>query len=123
MLIWYFSNNMIMLENCQNNILVYGCSPMQGTTFYSCGNLIKPGSQSGTYILPYQIQRKILQYNMLFCKKFGQTCSTQKRKTKKRSSQYFHDLRGARENLKHNKQLVPLRKLVNYQKYIFVLNK
>ena len=40
---------MIMLENCQNNISVYGCSPIQGTTFYSCWNLMKPGSQSETY--------------------------------------------------------------------------
>ena len=29
---------MIMLENCQNNISVYGCSPIQGTKFYSCQN-------------------------------------------------------------------------------------
>ena len=42
---------MIMLENCQNNILVYGCSPIQGTRSYSCWNLLKPGSQSGTYVL------------------------------------------------------------------------
>ena len=42
---------MIMFENCQNKISVYGCSPIQGTKFYSCGNLMKPGSQSGTYIL------------------------------------------------------------------------
>ena len=41
--------SMIMLENCQNNISVYGCSPIQGTKFYSCWNLMKPGSQSGTY--------------------------------------------------------------------------
>ena len=40
---------MIMLENYQNNISVYGCFPIQGTTFYSCWNLMKPGSQSGTY--------------------------------------------------------------------------
>ena len=39
---------MIMLENCQNNISVYGCSPIQGTKFYSCWNLMTPGSQSGT---------------------------------------------------------------------------
>ena len=39
----------IMLENCQNNISVYVCTPIQGTTFYSCWNLMKPGSQSGTY--------------------------------------------------------------------------
>ena len=38
----------IMLENWQNNILVYGCSPIQGTKFYSCLNSMKPGSQSGT---------------------------------------------------------------------------
>ena len=47
----------IMLENCQNNISVYGCSPIQGTTFYSCWNLMKPGSQSRTYMpasLPQQ---------------------------------------------------------------------
>ena len=41
---------MIMLENCQNNISVYGCFPIQGTKFYSCWNLMKPGSQSGTYV-------------------------------------------------------------------------
>ena len=39
----------IMLENCQINISVYGCSSIQGTQFYSCWNLMKPGSQSGTY--------------------------------------------------------------------------
>ena len=39
---------MIMLENCQNNISVYGCSPIQGTKFYFCWNLMKPGSLSGT---------------------------------------------------------------------------
>ena len=39
----------IMLENCQNNILVYGCSPIQGTEYYSCWNLMNPGSQSETY--------------------------------------------------------------------------
>ena len=39
---------MIMLENCLNSISVYGCSPIQGTKFYSCWNLMKPGSQSGT---------------------------------------------------------------------------
>ena len=26
----------IMLENCQNNISVYDCSPIQGTKSYSC---------------------------------------------------------------------------------------
>ena len=41
---------MIMLENCLNSIPVYGCSPIQGTKFYSCCNLMKPGSQSGTYL-------------------------------------------------------------------------
>ena len=40
---------MIMLENCQNNISVYDCSQIQGTTFYSCWNFMKPGSQSATY--------------------------------------------------------------------------
>ena len=40
---------MIMLENCHNNISVYGCCPIQGTKFYSCWNFMKPGSQSGTY--------------------------------------------------------------------------
>ena len=40
---------MIMLENYQNNISVYGWSPIQGTRLYSCWNLMKPGSQSGTY--------------------------------------------------------------------------
>ena len=39
---------MIMLENCQNNISVYDCFPIQGTKFYSW-NLMKPGFQSGTY--------------------------------------------------------------------------
>ena len=39
----------IMLENYQNNISVYGCSPIQGTKLYSCWNLKKPGFQSGTY--------------------------------------------------------------------------
>ena len=34
------------------NISVYGCSQIQGTTFYSCWNLMKPGSQSGTYVSP-----------------------------------------------------------------------
>ena len=42
---------MIMLENGQNKISVYGCSPIQGTKFYSCWNLMKPGSQSGTYMI------------------------------------------------------------------------
>ena len=42
---------MIILENCLNNISVYGCSPIQGTKFYSCWNLMKLGSQSGTYVL------------------------------------------------------------------------
>ena len=42
---------MSMLENCQNYILVYGCSPIQGTKFYSCWILMKPGSQSGTYAI------------------------------------------------------------------------
>ena len=39
-----------MLENGQNNISVYVCSPIQGTKFYSFSNFINPGSQSGTYI-------------------------------------------------------------------------
>ena len=38
---------MIMLENCQNNILVYGWSQIQGTKFYSW---MKSGSKSGTYL-------------------------------------------------------------------------
>ena len=42
---------MIMLENCQNNISVYSCSPIQGTKFHSCWNLMKPGSQSWTYLM------------------------------------------------------------------------
>ena len=45
----------IMLENCQNNILVYGCSPIQETTFYSCWNFMKPGSQSETYVLSIKV--------------------------------------------------------------------
>ena len=40
---------MMILEKCQNNISVYGYSPIQGTKFYSCWNLMKPGSQNGTY--------------------------------------------------------------------------
>ena len=36
--------------NFQNNISVYGCSQIQGTKFYSCWNLMKPGSQSETYV-------------------------------------------------------------------------
>ena len=39
-----------MLKNCQNKISAYGCSPITGTKFYSFLNLMKPGSQSGTYI-------------------------------------------------------------------------
>ena len=53
MLIWYFPTiltHMIMLENCENNISVYGFSSIQGTKFYSRWNLMKPGSQSGTYL-------------------------------------------------------------------------
>ena len=41
----------IMLEKCQSNISVYGCSPIQGTHFYFCWHLMKPGSQSRTYAL------------------------------------------------------------------------
>ena len=41
---------MIMWENYQNNISVSGCSPIQGTKFYSCWNSMKPGSQSETYV-------------------------------------------------------------------------
>ena len=40
----------IMLENYQKNISVYGCSPIQRTQFYSCWNFMKPGSQSETYV-------------------------------------------------------------------------
>ena len=50
---------MIMLENCQDNISLYGCSPIKGTKLYSCWNSMKPGSQSGTY------KKKILQN--IFC--------------------------------------------------------
>ena len=41
---------MIRLENSQNNISVYRCSPIQGTKFYYCWNLMKPGFQSGTNV-------------------------------------------------------------------------
>ena len=41
---------MNVLENCQNNISEYGGSPIQGTKLNSCLNLMKPGSQSGTYL-------------------------------------------------------------------------
>ena len=40
---------MIMLENCRNNILVYGCSSIQGTKLHSCWNHLKSGSQSEKY--------------------------------------------------------------------------
>ena len=53
---------MIMLENCQNNISVYGCSPIQGTKLYSCWNLMKPRSQSGTYTPELAIERKICMF-------------------------------------------------------------
>ena len=43
--IWTY---MIMLKNGQNNISVYGFSPIRGKNFYSCLNFMKPGSQSGT---------------------------------------------------------------------------
>ena len=41
---------MIKFENCQYNISVYGCSPIQGTKFYSCWNFMKLGLQSDTYL-------------------------------------------------------------------------
>ena len=47
---------MIMLENCQNNISAYGCSPIQGTKFYPCWNLMKPGSRS-VDLVPNLIQK------------------------------------------------------------------
>ena len=62
MLIWYFSNNLDiydMLKNYQKNISVYGCSSIQGTTFYSCWNFMKPGSQSGTYHLSFRSPLKL----------------------------------------------------------------
>ena len=40
-----------MLENCQNNILMNGCSPIKGTTFYFCSNLMNLGPQNGTYVM------------------------------------------------------------------------
>ena len=46
---WTILSYIIMLENCQSNISVYGSSPIQGPTIYSCWNLMKLGSQSGTY--------------------------------------------------------------------------
>ena len=49
---------MIMLENCQSNISVYGCSPIQGTKFYSCWNFMKPGSQSETFFLSSGLGQK-----------------------------------------------------------------
>ena len=49
MLIWY----------CQNKISVYACSPIQGTKFYSCWNLMKQGFQSGTYVINwFKIRQK-----------------------------------------------------------------
>ena len=50
---------LIMLENCQKNILVYGCSPIQGTKLLSCWNLMKPGSQSETYMIVVLARNKI----------------------------------------------------------------
>ena len=47
---------MILLENYQNNIWVYCCSPIQETTFYSCCNLMKPGSQNGIYLTLNQLK-------------------------------------------------------------------
>ena len=44
---------MIMLGNCQNNISLYGCSPIQGTKFYSRWNLMKPGSHYFCYLMNY----------------------------------------------------------------------
>ena len=48
----------IMLENCQNKILVYGCSPIQWKKFYPGWNLMNPGSQSETYRLNELISDK-----------------------------------------------------------------
>ena len=39
-----------MLENCLNNISVYGCSTIRGTKIYYYWNLIKPGSQSWYFL-------------------------------------------------------------------------
>ena len=63
---------MIMLENFQNNISVYGCSPIQGTKFYSCWNLMKPGSHSGTreniiFTVFCHLQRIFLSPKNAFC--------------------------------------------------------
>ena len=50
-----------MLENCQNNILVYGCSPIQGTELNFCWNLMKPRSQSGKW-------KKIMNFSVCTCR-------------------------------------------------------
>ena len=50
----------IMLENLQNNISWYGCFPIQRTKLYSCWNLMKPGSQNGTYIFTAQLQQNLI---------------------------------------------------------------
>ena len=59
-----------MLENCQNNISAYGCSPIPGIFFLFLLNSMKPGSQSGTYSLQENViifitffTRKEFEYN------------------------------------------------------------
>ena len=65
----------IMLENCQNNISVHGCSPMQGTKILSCWYLMKPRSQSRTYLKKYfrifTNLGAILSLTMIFSAIFG----------------------------------------------------
>ena len=40
-----------VLENCLNNISMFGCAPIQGTTYFLGESQIKSGSQSGTCAL------------------------------------------------------------------------
>ena len=65
---------MNMLENCQNNISVYGCSPIQGTKFYSCWSLMKPGSQSGSYsnstLFDSIVKKRLESFSQKYCQ-FG----------------------------------------------------
>ena len=52
MLLSFFFNNLDIYDCVQNcHISVYGCSPIWGTKFYSCWNLLEPGSQSKTCVL------------------------------------------------------------------------
>ena len=75
---------MIMLENCKKIISVYGCSPIQGTTFYSRWNLMKPGSRSGTEGRADQTspeERCDLKESPAQCSDCCHTCSTDRQQS------------------------------------------